>query len=172
MTFELLAPAKDLKTGTTAINFGADAVYIGAARFGAREDAGNPLADIAKLVEYAHRYWARVYVTFNTLLRDEEIPAALTSSVRSMKAVPTPSSSRTQGCSNATCRPSPFLPARRCNNHSPERVRFLEQVGFKRVILARELSWSRSTPSARKPLSSWKPSSTAPCASVTAGSAT
>ena len=65
---ELLAPAKDLETGMAAINCGADAVYLGASRFGAREAAGNPLEDIEKLARYAHQYWAKVYVTLNNLL--------------------------------------------------------------------------------------------------------
>lgn len=140
MTFELLAPAKDLKTGTTAINFGADAVYIGAARFGAREDAGNPLADIAKLVEYAHRYWARVYVTFNTLLRDEEIPAALTLIRQVHESGADALIIQDTGLLECDLPPIALFASTQMHNHSPERVRFLEQVGFKRVILARELS--------------------------------
>ena len=74
---ELLAPAKDYLTGVAAINYGADAVYIGAARFGARQAVGNHLADIEKLAAYAHQYWARVYATVNTLLYDHEIEAAV-----------------------------------------------------------------------------------------------
>ena len=69
MPLELLAPAKDLETGLAAINCGADAVYIGAARFGAREAAGNSLTDVESLIRYAHKYWAKVYVVVNTLLR-------------------------------------------------------------------------------------------------------
>ena len=74
---ELLAPARDLGGGLAAIDCGADAVYIGAPRFGARETAGNSLEDIAALARHAHRYWARVYLTLNTLLRDDEISAAV-----------------------------------------------------------------------------------------------
>ncbi|HOP80929.1 MAG TPA: U32 family peptidase, partial [Armatimonadota bacterium] len=74
---ELLAPAKDLECGIAAINCGADAVYIGAPRFGAREAAGNSMSDIAALAAYDHKYWAKVYVTVNTLLHDDEIPEAL-----------------------------------------------------------------------------------------------
>ncbi|MGD9316047.1 MAG: hypothetical protein PVG56_04355, partial [Anaerolineae bacterium] len=74
---ELLAPAKDLKNGITAVDSGADAVYIGAAHFGARTKAGNSLHDIAALVEHAHTFWARVYVTVNTLLHDSELPRAV-----------------------------------------------------------------------------------------------
>ena len=73
---ELLAPARNLETGIAAINHGADAVYIGAAQFGARQAAGNSVEDIAKLVEYAHIFGVKVYVTLNTILFDNEIPAA------------------------------------------------------------------------------------------------
>ena len=71
---ELLAPAKNLECGIAAIDHGADAVYIGAPRFGARAAAGNSLEDIAELVKYAHLYKVRIYVTLNTILKDEELP--------------------------------------------------------------------------------------------------
>ena len=74
---ELLAPARDLEVGVAAIDSGADAVYLGAPRFGARARVGNSLADIAALVEHAHTFWARVYVTVNTLLHDDELPQAV-----------------------------------------------------------------------------------------------
>jgi putative protease len=76
-TIELLAPAKDLETGIAAIDCGADAVYVGASRFSAREAAGNSLADIAALARHAHRYFARVYAAVNTILRDDEIDQAV-----------------------------------------------------------------------------------------------
>ena len=74
---ELLAPAKDLQSGIAAISCGADAVYIGGPQFGARAAAGNSITDIQKLVTYAHRYSAKVYVAINTLLYDNEISLAL-----------------------------------------------------------------------------------------------
>lgn len=67
---ELLAPAKNFVGGVAAINHGADAVYVGALKFGARIAASNSLNDIAKLVNYAHRYWVKVYITLNTILYD------------------------------------------------------------------------------------------------------
>ena len=73
---ELLAPAKDLESGKTAIDCGADAVYIGGPRYGARAAAGNTLEDIRELADYAHQFFARVYVTLNTLLKNEEIAGA------------------------------------------------------------------------------------------------
>ena len=73
---ELLAPAKNPECGIEAIKHGADAVYIGADSFGARAAAGNSIEDIARLVEYAHNYYARVYVTVNTILKEEELETA------------------------------------------------------------------------------------------------
>ena len=72
---ELLAPAKNLECGIEAINHGADAVYIGAPCFGARAAAGNSLDDIAALVRYAHLYRVRIYVTVNTILKEDELKA-------------------------------------------------------------------------------------------------
>ena len=66
-SIELLSPAKDLICGREAINHGADAVYIGAPRFGARSTAGNSIADLARLIDFAHRFDARVYITLNTI---------------------------------------------------------------------------------------------------------
>lgn len=70
---ELLSPAKDLTCGKEAINHGADAVYIGAPKFGARAAAGNTLEDIQELCEYAHLYGARIYVALNTIIKDDEL---------------------------------------------------------------------------------------------------
>ena len=70
---ELLAPAKDLQCGIAAISHGADAVYIGAKRFGARAAAGNSVEDIEQLCQYAHKYAAKVYVTVNTIIYDNEL---------------------------------------------------------------------------------------------------
>ena len=72
-TIELLAPAKNLETGIAAIDHGADAVYIGAAHHGARANAANSIEDIKTLCEYAHKFMARVYVTINTIVYDDEI---------------------------------------------------------------------------------------------------
>ena len=71
---ELLAPAKNSEAGIEAVNHGADAVYIGAPQFSARASAGNSLEDIGKLTEYAHRFWAKVYVALNTIIYDSEFP--------------------------------------------------------------------------------------------------
>ncbi len=137
---ELLAPAKDLETGIAAINCGADAVYVGAARFGAREAAGNPLADIAGLVNYAHKYWARVYVTVNTLLRDDELPQA-ERLVRELYELGADALIiQDPGLLELDLPPIPLFASTQMHNHTPERVAFLEAVGIRRAILARELS--------------------------------
>ena len=73
---ELLAPARTADIGVAAVDCGADAVYIAGPAFGARQAAGNPVADIRRLCDYAHRFGARIYVTFNTLVYEEEIPQA------------------------------------------------------------------------------------------------
>ena len=76
-SLELLAPAKNLECGISAIDHGADAVYIGAPKFGARAAAGNSLEDIEQLCKHAHQFDARIFVTVNTLLHDDEIPTAV-----------------------------------------------------------------------------------------------
>lgn len=137
---ELLAPAKDQETGIAAINCGADAIYIGAAKFGAREAVGNSLQDIAALVSYAHTYWARVYVTLNTLLRDDEIPQAEHLVRQLYDAGVDALIIQDTGLLELDLPPLPLFASTQMHNHTPERVAFLEKVGFQRVILARELS--------------------------------
>jgi collagenase-like PrtC family protease len=137
---ELLAPAKDLDGGIAAIESGADAVYIGAARFGARAKAGNPLDDIALLVQRAHTYWARVYVTVNTLLYDDEIPQAVQLIHQLYDIGVDAAIVQDVGLLECDLPPMALIASTQMHNHTPDRVAFLEQVGFRRVILARELS--------------------------------
>jgi 23S rRNA 5-hydroxycytidine C2501 synthase len=137
---ELLAPAKDLETGMAAINCGADAVYIGAAKFGAREAAGNAQEEIADLVRYAHKYWARVYVTVNTLLYDEELAQAEHLIRDLYNAGVDALIIQDTGLLELDLPPIPLFASTQMHNHTPERVAFLEKVGIQRVILARELS--------------------------------
>ena len=75
-TVELLAPAKDFASAVAAVDYGADAVYIGGAKFGARQAAGNSVEEIARVAEYAHRFGVRVHAALNTLLWDSELEAA------------------------------------------------------------------------------------------------
>jgi 23S rRNA 5-hydroxycytidine C2501 synthase len=137
---ELLAPARDLETGVAAIDCGADAVYIGAARFGAREAAGNPPGDIEELVRHAHKYWARVYVTLNTLLRDDEIPEAIRLAHQIHELGADALIIQDPGLLQCDLPDIPIFASTQMHNSSPAKVAFLEQVGFRRVILARELS--------------------------------
>ncbi len=140
---ELLAPAKNLECGIAAINHGADAVYIGAPRFGARAAAGNSIADIRTLCQYAHQFQAKVYVTVNTIIYDDELQATqqllhqLTDAgvdavlVQDMGLV---------DMKNDTSSFPVFHASPQTDNRTPEKVRWLRDIGFRRVVLARELS--------------------------------
>jgi 23S rRNA 5-hydroxycytidine C2501 synthase len=136
---ELLAPAKNLECGISAVNCGADAVYIGAERFGAREAAGNPLRDIETLIRHARRYRAAVYAAVNTILRDDELPDAL-SLIRNLADAGIDGLIiQDFGLLECGLPPVPLIASTQMNNDTPEKVAFLEGVGFRRVILAREL---------------------------------
>lgn len=136
---ELLAPARDFECGKAAIDCGADAVYIGAPRFGARSAAGNAIEDIAALARYAHLYWARVYVTLNTLLYDAEIPEAERLAWQLYEAGIDGLIIQDAGLLESRMPPLPLISSTQMHNHSPERAAFLDAVGFRRAILAREL---------------------------------
>jgi putative protease len=137
---ELLAPAQNLDVGRAAIDSGADAVYIGAPQFGARARAGNSLQDIAALVRHAHSYWARVYVTVNTLLYDHELAQAVRLLHRLHDIGVDAAIVQDVGLLECDLPPLPLIASTQMHNHTPERVAFLEAIGFRRVILARELS--------------------------------
>ncbi len=139
-SIELLAPARDLACGIAAVNCGADAVYIGAERFGAREQAANSVDDIAALVRHAHPYWVRVYAAVNTILRDDEIPQAVRLIERLYEAGVDGLILQDVGLLECDLPPLPLIASTQMHNHTPERVAFLEKVGFQRAILARELS--------------------------------
>ncbi len=137
---ELLAPARDVACGIAAVDAGADAVYIGGPSFGARAKAGNALSDIETLVAYAHRFWARVYVTVNTLLYDHEIDEA-TRLIRQLYEIGVDAIIvQDLGLLESDLPPIPLIASTQMHNNTPEKVTFLEQVGFERVILARELT--------------------------------
>lgn len=137
---ELLAPAGNLGSGIVAVNCGADAVYVGAQRFGAREKAGNSVKDIEALCRYAHQYWARVYVTINTLLTDDELPVARQLIEDLYQAGIDGLIIQDTGLLEMDLPPVPLIASTQMHNHTPERVAFLEKVGFSRAILARELT--------------------------------
>lgn len=137
---ELLAPAKNLECGIEAVNHGADAVYIGAPRFGARAAAGNSLADIAALVEYAHLYRVRIYVTVNTILRDDELAETEAMIWDLYRAGVDALIVQDMGILKLDLPPIPLHASTQMDNRTPEKVRFLADTGFRQVVLARELS--------------------------------
>lgn len=143
-TLELLAPAKNLECGIAAIDHGADAVYIGAPRFGARAAAGNSLEDIRQLCDYAHQFGAKVHVTVNTIIYQDEmldtlkmiqqldeigVDALLLQDMGVLTEV------RAQNLWSRELHSST-----QCDVRTPEKAFWLTTLGFKRVVLARELS--------------------------------
>ena len=137
---ELLSPAKDLNCGIEAINHGADAVYIGAPKFGARSAAGNSLEDIRELCEYAHLYEARIYVTLNTILKEEELEEAERMIWDLWRVGTDALIIQDMGITQLNLPPIPLHASTQTDNRTPEKVRFLEAAGFTQVVLARELS--------------------------------
>ena len=141
---ELLSPAKDYKSAVCAINSGADAIYIGAPSFGARFSAGNSLEDIKKVIEYAHLFNVKVYVTVNTILNDSEVEEAkkLIDKLYEIKtdAIIIQDFALLNLSLNNELAPVPIHISTQCNNITSEKVKFFEEINAKRVILARELS--------------------------------
>ena len=137
---ELLAPAKNLECGIEAINHGADAVYIGAPRFGARAAAGNSIEDIKALVEHAHLYNARIYVTLNTILHDEELPETEKMIWELYRAGVDALIIQDMGITRLNLPPIALHASTQMDNRTPEKVKFLSDIGFRQVVLARELS--------------------------------
>lgn len=153
---ELLAPAKNLECGIAAIDHGADAVYIGAAQFGARQTAGNSTEDIAELTRYAHQFGAVVYVTVNTIAYEKELAAlehllkqlvemgvdailvqdmAVLEIYKKLKAEYVARGYRMPALHAST----------QTDNRSADKVKWLKENGFERVVLARELSLEEIT---------------------------
>lgn len=153
---ELLAPAKNLECGIAAIDHGADAVYIGAAQFGARQTAGNSTEDIAELTRYAHQFGAMVYVTVNTIVYEKELAAldhllkklvemgvdailvqdmAVLEIYKKLKAEYVVRGYRMPALHAST----------QTDNRSADKVKWLKENGFERVVLARELSLEEIT---------------------------
>ena len=137
---ELLAPAKNLECGIEAINHGADAVYIGAPRFGARAAAGNSLADIEALVQYAHLYNVCIYVTVNTILRDDELKETEAMIWDLYRVGVDALIVQDMGLTQLNLPPIPLHASTQMDNRTVEKVRFLVDAGFRQVVLARELS--------------------------------
>ena len=140
---ELLAPARDLQIGIAAIDCGADAVYIAGPRFGARQAAGNEMDDIKTLCDYAHKFGARIFVTLNTILYDDELEGAWEQMLACQEAgvdalivqdMAIVMMARDRGYT------LPLHASTQCAIRTPEHAAFLEKVGFSRLVLERELS--------------------------------
>lgn len=138
-TVELLAPARDYASAVAAVDYGADAVYIGGARFGARQAAGNGAEEIARVAEYAHRYGVRVHATLNTLLRDDELEAA-ERQARELVAAGVDALIVQDMALRRMDLPVELHASTQVCNRTPEGARFLAEAGFARVILERALS--------------------------------
>ena len=137
---ELLAPARNLECGIEAINHGADAVYIGAPKFGARAAAVNSLEDIAALVEYAHLYNARIYVTVNTILKEEELKET-EEMIRELYRIGVDALIvQDMAIAKLELPPIPLHASTQMDNRTVDKVKFLRDAGFRQVVLARELS--------------------------------
>ncbi len=137
---ELLAPAKNLAYGIEAINHGADAVYMGGPAFGARSAAGNSLEDIEALARHAHRFGAQVFVAFNTLLHDHELEQARRLTHQIYEAGADALIVQDMGLLAQDLPPIALHASTQTDNRTPEKVKFLQDVGFSQVVLARELS--------------------------------
>jgi 23S rRNA 5-hydroxycytidine C2501 synthase len=137
---ELLSPAKDLECGHAAIDTGADAIYIGGPSFGARAAAGNSIADIEELARYAHRFRAKVYLTLNTILYDDELDSARMIARQAWDAGVDALIVQDMGLLELDLPPLPLIASTQMHNVDAAHIRFLEQVGFRRAILARELT--------------------------------
>ncbi|HEW9975474.1 TPA: U32 family peptidase [Shewanella algae] len=140
---ELMAPAKNADFGIEAIRHGADAVYIGGPAFGARHTAGNSVEDIARLCQFAHRYHAQVFVTFNTILLDDELEEAKRLIWAVYEAGADAIIVQDLGLLELDLPPIALHASTQMDNRVPAKVAFLEHVGFSQVVLARELSLSQ-----------------------------
>ena len=137
---ELLAPARNAETGIIAINSGADAVYIGATDFGARKAASNSVADIERLCQHAHLYGAKVYVTLNTILYDNELPTAQ-KLIKDLHSVGIDALIiQDLGILKLDIPPIELHASTQMHNYDLRRIKFLDEIGFRRIVLARECS--------------------------------
>lgn len=137
---ELLAPARNLECGIEAINHGADAVYIGAPKFGARAAATNSMEDIERLTDYAHLYGVRIYVTVNTILKDEELKETEAMIWELYQKGVDALIVQDMGLTRLNLPPIPLHASTQMDNRTVEKVSFLTEAGFRQVVLARELS--------------------------------
>lgn len=141
MTYiELLSPARNLECGIAAVDHGADAVYIGAARFGARAAAGNSVQDIAALCRYAHKFKVKVYVTVNTILYDQELQDTQDLIWELYRAGADALIVQDLALLKLNLPPIPLHASTQMDNRTPEKARALRDLGYRQIVLARELS--------------------------------
>jgi len=147
MRTELLAPAKNKETAFSAIDAGADAVYIGASSFGARHSASNSLEDIVDVVNYAHKFWVKVFITVNTILTDDELPKAV-ELVKNLDKIGVDAVLvqdmglllELKKLLNKSEITIPIHMSTQCDNRDIEKIKFFENIGVSRVVLPRETS--------------------------------
>ena len=137
---ELLAPAKNADFGIEAIKHGADAVYIGGPSFGARQGAGNGIADIERLTAFAHRFRARIFVALNTILRDDELEAARRLAWQIYEAGADALIIQDMGLLELDLPPVQLHASTQTDIRHPAKARFLQDAGFSQLVLAREMS--------------------------------
>lgn len=147
MKTELLAPAKNIETAKAAIDAGADAVYIGANSFGARHKAGNSIEDLKELVSYAHKFYVKVMVTVNTIVKDEEIPTVkkLINELYNIgvDSIIVQDMAILKWAIDGEIPPIQLHISTQCDNRLKEKVEFFCKMGLSRIVLARELSLSQ-----------------------------
>lgn len=139
-TLELLSPARDAETALAAIAHGADAVYIGGPAFGARAAAGNSVDDIARVVETAHRFGVRVYVTLNTIIYENELEEARQIVVRLYQAGVDALIVQDMALLEMDIPPIDLHASTQTDARSPEKIAWLSQAGFSQIVLPREFS--------------------------------
>lgn len=136
---ELLSPARDAAIGIEAVKHGADAVYIGGPSFGARSSADNSVSEIARLVQYAHRFSSRIFVTINTILRDDELEPARKLAWQLYDAGVDALIIQDMGLLELNLPPIQLHASTQCDIRTPGKARFLQDVGLSQIVLAREL---------------------------------
>ena len=137
---ELLSPARDADIGIEAVRHGADAVYIGGPSFGARSAADNRVQDIERLAAYAHRFNSRIFVTLNTILRDDELEGARKLAWQLYEAGADALIIQDMGLLELDLPPLQLHASTQCDIRTPEKARFLQDVGLSQIVLARELT--------------------------------
>lgn len=138
---ELLAPARNAQIAIAAIDHGADAVYMGASALGARKEAANSADDLRLAADYAHRFGARVYVTLNTIVYEQELERARQLAWECYRAGADALIVQDMALTQMNDMPPiPLHASTQCDNRTPEKVRLLQEAGFSQVVLARELS--------------------------------